>query len=187
MLNAEIAEMGNTSHTQGPMGRRDWTMLILLGLAIELTKIIMPRQAMRYWRQMRNLVIVRLFSVCILNIVGFNAPSAHEYCCNPVVHLLTNCRQVYLSGSSLATRRCHISKAHYPEYMEYITKNKLANKLPDALLKQRQEQRQKALNHPIFTIPAFKDHLVSMIVSNDLVSRQPGPMRTLLINLFLVY
>ena len=54
--------------------------------------------------------------------------------------------------------------------MEFITKNNLSNKLPDALLQQRQEQRERDSNRTIFTIAAFEEHLVSVIVANDLVS-----------------
>ncbi|KAJ6627089.1 hypothetical protein B0H10DRAFT_1941289 [Mycena sp. CBHHK59/15] len=78
------------------------------------------------------------------------------------------CPQVCASGSSLTTRRRHLGKEHLPEYLTLMDTRKLPNKLPDALIKQRKEQRARDLQHTAFSIQAFEDQLITVFVSNDL-------------------
>ena len=80
------------------------------------------------------------------------------------------CQKSDASGSSHTTRRHHLGKEHLSEYLTLIDTRKLPNKLPDALLKQRQEQRARDLEPTAFSIQAFEDQLITVVVSNDLVS-----------------
>ncbi|KAJ7448703.1 hypothetical protein FB451DRAFT_1532285 [Mycena latifolia] len=78
------------------------------------------------------------------------------------------CPQLYAAGSSLTTRRRHLGKEHSPAYLALIATRKLPNKLPDVLRKQRQEQRARDMQRIPFSIQAFENELVTVIVSNDL-------------------
>ncbi|KAJ7465958.1 hypothetical protein FB451DRAFT_1486159 [Mycena latifolia] len=78
------------------------------------------------------------------------------------------CPQVYSSGSSLTTRRKHLGKDHRPQYLQLIADRKLPNKLPEALRKEREEQRARDMQRTPFSIAAFEEKLVQVIVSNDL-------------------
>lgn len=78
--------------------------------------------------------------------------------------------QLYAAASSLTTRRRHLGKEHLQQYLTLVETRKLPNKLPDALRKQRQEEHARAMQRTAFSIKAFEDQLVAVIVSNDLVS-----------------
>lgn len=82
---------------------------------------------------------------------------------------LNSSRQVYSSGSSLTTRRKHLGKDHRPQYLQLIADRKLPNKLPEALQKEREEQRARDMQRTLFSIAAFEEKLVQVIVSNNLV------------------
>jgi hypothetical protein len=84
--------------------------------------------------------------------------------------MLISSSQPYAAGSSLSTRRRHLEKEHLTEYLALIGARKLTNKLPGALLKQWQEQRAKDMQQTPFSIAAFEEKLVTVIVSNDLAS-----------------
>lgn len=84
--------------------------------------------------------------------------------------MLISSSQPYAAGSSLSTRRRHLEKEHLTEYLALIAARKLENKLPGALLKRWQEQWAKDMQRTPFSIAAFEEKLVTVIVSNDLVS-----------------
>lgn len=78
-------------------------------------------------------------------------------------------RQIYAAASSLSTRRTHLGNLHEPEYLALIQARNLPNKLPAATLRQREEKRAKDAARTLFSVKAFEDQLVTVIVSNDLV------------------
>jgi hypothetical protein len=110
----------------------------------------------------------------ILSIVDSNASCAREWYICGNNHILSFffffLRQPYQSGSSLTTCRKHLAKEHLPEYLALIETRKWINKLPDTMLKRRQEQRAKDLQHTAFSIQALEEQLITVIVTNDLVS-----------------
>jgi hypothetical protein len=140
----------------------------------------MRGQEVRYSVQTPSPLIARVFLVNIPNIMGTNVPCVREYHSYLNAHWLSDLRQIYTSGSSLTTRRRHLAKEHLEDYLSFIAQNNLPNKLPDALRKQRQEQRARDSQRIPFSIEVFEEQLIAVIVSNDLVS-PPSFALTLLI------
>jgi asparagine synthetase A len=65
--------------------------------------------------------------------------------------------QIYAVVSSLTTHRRQLANKHLPQYLELIADRKLENKLPEALRKQREEERAKNLGHTAFSTSVFGD------------------------------
>lgn len=124
-----------------------------------------------YSRKTPNLPTAKRFSGNTLNIGGTSVACVREY---QVIFLntciLNSPSQLYASGSSLTTRRRHLGKEHVQRYLELIQTRQLPNKLPEFLRKQREEDHARDIQRTPFSIKAFQDKLVSVIVSNDLVS-----------------
>ena len=131
----------------------------------------MHGQRIWYSQQTLSLLIARLSTGNTLSIAASSVVcvrKCHIYIDNQV--LIRSSSQLYSSGSSLTTRRKHLGKHHLEEYLTLIANRNLVNKLPDALLRERDKQRARDFQWTPFSIQAFEQQLMTVIVSNDLVS-----------------
>ncbi|KAJ7833957.1 hypothetical protein B0H14DRAFT_2591167 [Mycena olivaceomarginata] len=77
-------------------------------------------------------------------------------------------------GAVTPLHRHHFGKEYLSEHLTLMDTRKLPNKLPDALLKQRQEQRARDWQLTALSIQAFADQLITVVVFNDLgLSQSP--------------
>lgn len=81
------------------------------------------------------------------------------------------CRQEYSSGSSLTTRRLHLqnTEGHMEAYITAVQQYGFENKLPEILQQKADEERVANSQRVPFSMTAFREQLVKVIVSNDLV------------------
>ncbi|KAJ7362435.1 hypothetical protein DFH08DRAFT_950698 [Mycena albidolilacea] len=99
------------------------------------------------------------------------SPDSQEFFGEHIEHRSFKCKlcpQIYAAASSLSTHRTHLGNLHEPEYLVFIQAQNLPNKLPAATLRQREEKRAKDAARTLFSVKAFEDQLVTVIVLNDL-------------------
>jgi hypothetical protein len=80
-------------------------------------------------------------------------------------------RQEYSTGSSLSTRRLHFqnTEGHMEAYLAAVQKYGFENKLPQFLEQKANDQRIVNAQRVPFSMTAFREQLVKVFVSNDLV------------------
>ncbi|KAJ7437334.1 hypothetical protein FB451DRAFT_1305801 [Mycena latifolia] len=81
------------------------------------------------------------------------------------------CPQEYGTGPSLTTRRLHLqnTEGHMEAYLAAVQKYGFTNKLPECFQQQADEQRIINVQRVPFSMAAFREQLVKVFVSNDLI------------------